>query len=320
MNLHVIYRSCSRENLRQRPAFYSKAAALHSCLQALRQCRRPWDVVFLNDGRLPADLLSVMHSTGVVEEHRSLGINGSYRRALAIAVRAGWDADDIVYFVEDDYLWRPEALSEALAAFAAIPQLAYLSSYGTPEERPGTERVYEVAGTRWYLVDSFTSTFAVRAGILRADRWVHWAAPWSGGNWDRSINLALRGETDDSWKEIGREIAAIRPRSWRARLRRALGRSALRLAAYRYRFSPRLELSPVPDHATHLMCPPMLALGTDWDALAGETLAAANGPLAPVVDETQELEGLRERPTHKGSTQPCPRLDHVGIDDRTTPL
>jgi hypothetical protein len=266
----IVYRSCAKENARGRPAFYSKRVALLSLLRAAAESDVAVDIVFVNDGRLSQDLLDHMHRAGRVITHQNLGIKGSYRRAVSLAASDAWDADDLVYLVEDDYLWRPDSLRNVARAAAQLSPGAYLTSYATPLESPAEDGTRSVDGRPWIVADSCCSTLAARRRVWRADRWIHWLAPIARGNWDRTVNLTVRGEPPFDWRQLVREAVA-RPysvRHLRATFPRLGARVVLSFAALTRRHQPRPLYVPAPEDATHLMLPPMLAEGTDWEAVA----------------------------------------------------
>jgi hypothetical protein len=202
---------------------------------------------------------------------------GSYRRAVRLAGTKSWAPDDLVYVVEDDYLWRPEAFKQIMAAHAELQGPAYLSSYGTPEERASGARLFLVDQQVWVVADSCTSTMAAERRIWSSDRFMHWLGPWAGGAWDRTLNLTSRGELPYTWSQRFRAEVQPQPLSGTVKhsVKRVGARALLNVLSLGYRLRPRVLYMPLPEQATHLMLPPMLAEGTDWEAVARDTEAWA---------------------------------------------
>ncbi|WP_206542567.1 hypothetical protein, partial [Microbacterium testaceum] len=106
-------------------------------------------------------------------------------RAVRSSIRP--DDDDLVYFVEDDHLHRPEALRllvEGSADYRLLYALA--SEHGTITPlRPG-----------WAHVPGGTSSFAVTGRALRADASRHLWMSCGGGAWDEL-----------SWRALGSHVS-----------------------------------------------------------------------------------------------------------------
>ena len=73
-----------------------------------------------------------MEANGVVLETPGLGNSGSYRYAMSLLATRAWSDDDLVYFVEDDYLHYEHTLTELHAAAGAIASASYFTLYDYP--------------------------------------------------------------------------------------------------------------------------------------------------------------------------------------------
>jgi hypothetical protein len=111
-------------------------------------------------------------------EYQSVGHGaGTFNLALDKAIK--WDDDEIVYFVENDYLHKPNALNilhegfELGASFVALYDHPdkYLdpSRGGNPYCEGGAEdtRVYLTDSCHWKITNSTTMTFASKVSTLR---------------------------------------------------------------------------------------------------------------------------------------------------------
>ena len=174
MKLHVLYRISASENYKARPTFYSKRVALASFLESLARVEVVGDVGFLCDGPVPEDLVAKMGTRGAIVELPGLGNSGSYRRALAmLREQPRWSDDDLVYFAEDDYLYRPEALAEMIAAAHEIAAASFFTPYDHPDYRSSLahrrfgrlhrKEQWSIGSTRWRSVRSTTMTFSAHA-------------------------------------------------------------------------------------------------------------------------------------------------------------
>lgn len=208
--LRIVFRSYGGENLKGRPAYYSKTLAFVSFERALEYARTRLpaantvpridgasvsasgltcglSVTFANDGPVSDELLERMRGLGEVVQtpQGPVGAKASYVFALELPAAMGWADDDVVVYIEDDYLLAKEALVELARAVDAIPEAGYfalahgrpddlsdpeqISRYGTvPWWRPASDRM--VHGSRWINILGVTSTFAARVGVLAQDR------------------------------------------------------------------------------------------------------------------------------------------------------
>jgi hypothetical protein len=292
MKLHVIYRSTGKENTKARPYFYTKLLCLLSLLFAIQASDARPEVLFLNDDPIPEKRLRLMRATGEVvsvppvtrgwmasglahQTAGSVGLTRSYLAALKLAHGHGWPDDDVVYFVEDDYMHQVDALSCLMDAARALPEAAYLSLHGSIDWRRTVP--FDCGSHSWYLAESTTSTFAARIGALHADRWIHRLSLFAGGTADRDICQAYRGVRPFRWSYLIGDLLGNAPgprgsvagRGKRAGLQTAMNALAIKSAFRRHEL-----LCADPPLATHLEIP-YLAPGVDWEALAGETLAWA---------------------------------------------
>ena len=278
MRLHAIYRSVGVENRKPRPPGYSKPTCLRSFLRARAACPNSGELLFLNDGPIPPDLVAAMQRAGEIVARAGLELHGSYWAAVDLALERDWADDDLVYFAEDDYLYRRQAFAWLWEAADRLPADTYLAPYGTVGDRmPNGEplhprlrlpespadRLTETDGIAWHRGLSHTSSFAVRVGVLRADRALHRVAPRCSGAWDHALALAYQGRPPYAPREHAeplRDGAASRSR--RAKL--VVWRGALATFAVAQRRRRRLLAAPRPALTTHMEAG-LMALGTDWD-------------------------------------------------------
>lgn len=289
MAVHLIYRSYGGDNRKSRPEWFSKHLAAASFARAAETAGL--SVHWLNDGPVPEALSALFRQFGDIQTIAGgpVGMRGSYVTALRLAARSDWPDEDVVYFCEDDYLHRPDALV-ALQAVAENADVSYVGLHGgTPEyanvqEYPGgfhyprdwnPQPDIEAGGHRWVHGVSTTSTFGARLGALRADMGVFRQAmfPFRKRFLDHETAVIYQGR----YPYHGKEYLLGAPGDFVPGLR-GIARAAvlvpvrlgLTLTASRHANSPHLLYIAAPNLATHaelgIMNP-----GRDWDALAADT-------------------------------------------------
>ncbi|MCX6465187.1 MAG: hypothetical protein NTW05_16580 [Pseudonocardiales bacterium] len=236
--LTIVYRSADAENAKPRPRYYSKDLALASILRSAEALPQPPRFVFLNDGALPAERLALMERHGEVVPIDGGSNRASFRTAVARQA-ALCDDHDFVWFAEDDYLYRAEALTSLTAAATAFPEADYFALYGSAALdtdagrhrsalRPqagaeGDPNPRPAGSAMWFRAHSTTSTFGVRGRALREDAALLRLMPYTGGAWDAATCLALQGY-------LPYPVSEILPRGDGVTARTVL-RAAVRVAA-----------------------------------------------------------------------------------------
>jgi len=305
--LRLVYRSYGGENLKDRPAYYDKGVALQSFLRAVEAAvaaGTPVDVLFLNDGPVPAGILALQRPAGRLVELGGVGLRASYVAGLHAPDTFGWADDDVVWFSEDDYLYRPDAFTALAAAASALPEVDYFALYGAvPEAVAGTPatggaprgpwvpagfrsgRVGTAAGVGWDRILSTTSSFGGRVGALRADLGIFrlCMVPHRTMFRDHDTCVALQGLRPYRYRDLGRSLVRRDGRPARRWLRDAALAPflvATNLRAHRRPSRRRVVAGAVPNLATHLENG-MIASGTDWERVAAEvgTWASGRGPV-----------------------------------------
>lgn len=266
--LTAYYRVTPSGNGKPRPAWFSRRTAMRSFLHAAG--RAGAEVVVVADGGVPDDLRDLVPGR-VVPVLGGSAAKG-FRRLLDVA-----DAPDgLVWFAEDDYLYRPDALEQVRAAAAALPHADYLGVY-TPDNaawhaaapsqpaRRGPEQAWTVDGLRWRRAWDSTSTFGVRAEVLREDAALLRLCSRCGGPWDHACVLAVQGVGPYPVRALHTDLfLRLSPASAGRVVSRPLLRAAVDLAA---RTRSRTWVAPVVDLATHAE-PGHVSPGADWAELA----------------------------------------------------
>ena len=297
MKQHLVYRSYGGENRKQRPHYYSKLLTLTSFVRAASRIAEA-DITFLNDGPIPADRLAIMERFGRVVQlaETAQGMRASYRAALLLSTTEPWSDDDVVSYVEDDYLFTEDAFLALTEATAELAQVSYFTLYGDrPDYSDPNVRIarslpkhwsaapdLRAGGRVWFNLAAIASTFSARVGVLRADLPVFFACmrPFRRRFLDHETCLIYQGYVPYH----GRELLLGLPGDFVPSLRgvaRAVFlvpfRIALNRLARRHR-AANLLYALTPNEATHLEHP-VISPDRNWAAVAHDVTrwALANG-------------------------------------------
>ncbi len=323
MILRILYRSVGSENAKNRPAFYSKRLALASLLRAVEKVEIPTRIVFVNDGPMPADRLSMMAEAGEVVPVTCGSNRASYRHVLRMPRLRRWAADDLVWLAEDDYLYTENSLSALVSAATARPDVEYFTLYGTSRlaatstrRRPQVtddgsihEHAPMIEGVTWARTATTTSTFGLRVGTLVEDELLLRSIPFVGGAFDRATCLTLQGFQPFRLPELGGEPPLVAPSTAAARIARRAALTGLRatlnaVALARPERRRRTLLVPAPSLATHMELGAALVPGHDWPVEADGVRAWLESRSANPVEPTTEPSPAQ--PTQAQPTQPQP--------------
>lgn len=272
-HLQAYYRVTPAGNRKPRPPWFSKRLALQSFLAACAAAGPGVDVVFVADGGVPDELADLVRPSGPVVPVRGGDAPRSFR---ALLEHARADDDALVWFAEDDYLYRPEALARLRAAARALPGVEYFGLY-TPDNaawhadhrsqpgRRGPQQRWEVDGVPWVRAWDSTTTFGLRGSALRRDRSLLALCSRTGGPWDGTTVTTVQGVPSYAWRHLYGDLY-LRPT--RASAQRVVGRPVLRaLANLAALGAEAVWASPERSLATHCEAA-YLAPGTDWARVA----------------------------------------------------
>jgi hypothetical protein len=283
---------------------------------ALNAYEGPASLHVLNDGKLRSSALTVLDK--VADRALTLdrlGNAGSYRYAIDYALD-NFNRDDLVYFVEDDYLHTPEALNVLRDGAAGLPasvryytlfdHLDPLFDQGPDCRTPaGPTWVYLIAGTVWRTVASTCMTFAAHVSTLEADRQTHLAFARGQVPDDFRMHLSLQG---GPW---ARRLLKVRP--WLPGRVNQFVFVKTREAVLRYitRWPVGRLVATCPGHACHVELVGGLAPGRDWRALAASTALGGRGRSGLLINRPPAAGSMSEREAEWG--RPPSRATHDTI-------
>ncbi len=304
MRLCVVLRSYGGGNDKPRPPCFSKELVLASFVRAAHAARAAGvdlRVVYANDGPIPEARMRVMEATGQIltTTNGPVGLLGSYRFALDIPDLLRLGDDDVIAYFEDDYLMTADAftvLADGASQLRAHGVEYFAVSGSRPDDLadPGQRRLHgvprvwqprpdlEASGRRWIHILSATSTFAARAGALRADRDIHELAmkPFRRRFLDHEMCLVYQGIRPYYGTELFFGLAGDFVPGLRGIARAAW------LLPYRFQINARARKQTRP-HYLYAVQPPvathmeigMMSAAHDWEAEAASvTEWAASHP------------------------------------------
>ena len=113
MKINFIYRSVKGDGKqRSRPQYFNKKDSLKSFLNALSKLEdsSKGDIIFINDGEFADDIKEIISPLDVETiQLKKSGNSGSLRFAHNLVYERNWNNEELVYFSEDDYLYKPDA-------------------------------------------------------------------------------------------------------------------------------------------------------------------------------------------------------------------
>ena len=172
--MKIIYRISDAGYSKVKPSYISNEKCLRNAVEVFKDA----DWTIIADNCSPETLTMVKSITDCNIEIVSVG-HGAGTFNLALDEALTYNDDEIVYFIENDYLHKPgsyEVLKEGLDLGAAFASLydhpdKYLDPRkgGNPYCEGGAEdtRVYLTKSCHWKITNSTTMTLAAKVSTLR---------------------------------------------------------------------------------------------------------------------------------------------------------
>lgn len=185
MKINFIYRSAPGDaKSAARPDYFDKRKCLKSFLSAFSELpiAKRGDLIFLNDGEMSEEYKQVVNEFSSNEiQLGGVGNSKSLRAAHEVALSSNFEENDLVYFAEDDYLYKKEAFILLSNAAEDIPEADYFTLYDHPDRytrtddvNKGLSNVFVSRDCHWRSVESTCQTYCVRLKSFRKDRNIHY--------------------------------------------------------------------------------------------------------------------------------------------------
>ena len=184
--MQVIYRISDSGYAKEKPEYINNQNCFTNALQAFKGAN--WWVIADNVSQETKDLL---HDNVKTVEHVNVG-HGAGTFNLALDMALNLDDEEIVYFVENDYLHKPDAMQVLQSAFGMYLGIEYVTLYDHPDKymEPGVggnphcygkaenTRVFLGQYCHWKITNSTTMTFAAKVRTLKQDEKIlrHWTS------------------------------------------------------------------------------------------------------------------------------------------------
>lgn len=173
--LKIYYRISDRGKTIGKPEFINNKLCLENFIRVFNN---DVDITFVADN-CNESTIEWLETFGKEIVRTSLGNAASCLYTLDLALSRARDDTQYVYFVEADYLHRPDSqkvLMEGLERFEYVTLYDHPDKYMLPSPNPFVQgggeatKVYLTASTHWKQTNSTTMTFAAKVSTLRADR------------------------------------------------------------------------------------------------------------------------------------------------------
>jgi|UniRef100_A0A6C0BQZ0 hypothetical protein len=175
--LKVYYRISDKGKTINKPEYINNRL----CLENFCSCfNNDVDITFVADN-CNNDTIEWLKTFGKEIVRTSLGNATSCLYTLDLALSRARNDTELVYFVEADYLHRPDSLNvlmEGLERFDYVTLYDHPDKYMLRSPNPFVQhggevtKVYLTASTHWKETNSTTMTFAAKVSTLREDRMV----------------------------------------------------------------------------------------------------------------------------------------------------
>lgn len=201
LRVALYYRICEQGYVKTKEPYITKENCLANAVAQFPLSRVQWLVVADN---VSDETYQMIRKYIPESQIRRVSVGngaGTFRMVYEEAMRQ--DDDTLVYFLEDDYLHRPQALDCLLDA-ARANKADYLTLYDHPDKysdaspnpfvTDGSERtkVFCINGWHWKYTNSTTMTFAAFSDTLKRDRNVFWRWTETHHPYDFQIFLDLK--------------------------------------------------------------------------------------------------------------------------------
>jgi hypothetical protein len=170
--LHIFYRLSDKGENKERLEIISNKACLNNFLKEF-----PEDQILIVADNVKDETMEWLQSYNFKHIHRtSLGNSGSFWFCYKLAMNL--DYDDYVYFVENDYIHKPNSMTVLLEGLKIAD---YVTLYDHPDKyidginpkvKNGGEKskVFLTNASHWKLTNSTTMTFASKVSTIRKDQ------------------------------------------------------------------------------------------------------------------------------------------------------
>lgn len=176
--VHIYYRASTDNGGQFRPSFFSKLSSLKNFIFCLKKISE-YKFTLIFDGIISREFAELVSNIGAIKTLPKVGNAESFWRTYQMAIKL--HSNEIVYFVEDDYLHTPDAIEKLVECRKELKIADYVTLYDHPvryaaDYRFGLdmplkrEGVYLTKQHHWRTVESTCMTFCANVETLKADK------------------------------------------------------------------------------------------------------------------------------------------------------
>jgi len=182
--IEIFVRHCHFSNVsshKKRPEGFSREKC-HLNLMATLENEKNVNVTFFLDTFYPMEKRHFIldQNNYPVIQIKEGNEGGSFCKMLDHVLSRSFSSDTIIYFLEDDYLHRPDWVS-VMREGIAIPEIDYLTLYDHrdkyfhPNYKGLKSELFLTESTHWRVTPSTTNTYAMKFKTLKRDQDLHFA-------------------------------------------------------------------------------------------------------------------------------------------------
>ena len=174
-NMRIIYRISDSGYNKVKPDYIDNEKCLSNASKVFEEAT--WSIIADNISSDTYNMIKTIHTPNIINSVEKG--NGAATFNLALDEALTYDDDEIIYFIENDYLHKPESqkiLEEGFGLGAS-----FVSLYDHPDKYIGPDRggnpyceggaedtrVYLTDGCWWKITNSTTMTFAAKVSTLK---------------------------------------------------------------------------------------------------------------------------------------------------------
>ena len=164
--MRIIYRISDSGYNKVKPKYINNESCLANATKIFKNAH--WSILADNISSDTNDMIQKYHPRSEISYLEIGHGGGTFNIALNEAL--SYDDDEIIYFLEDDYLHRPNS-DVVLEDIFNNYQIDFVSLYDHPDkyeiDDPELTKVYSTNYCHWKLVTSTTMTFAAKVKTLK---------------------------------------------------------------------------------------------------------------------------------------------------------
>ncbi len=178
-NIHLIYRISDAGYKKEKPDYINNKNCLINALTRFSPDEIDWTIICDNCSENTMDMIYEVARTFRLRDEQIKKVsegNGAATFRIAFNIALNYDRDDIVYFLENDYLHRSGSVEALKRAFTKFPDADFVALYDHADKYQSDyfwsiinlkSKICFDGETHWRSANSTTMTFAARISTLK---------------------------------------------------------------------------------------------------------------------------------------------------------